>query len=217
MNIKPEALLAEFFGTALLLTIITGSGVMADNLSAGNTAVALLGNSIATGCGLYVLITLLGPISGAHFNPAVSLMFWRSGMLNAQTLMCYVFAQFTGAVVGVWATHLMFSLPIMQASIKPRHGIGIWVSEFIATLILLSVIRLGIKFAKDKIALLVAMIVTAGYWFTSSTFFSNPAVTFARSLTNTFVGIQSSDVILFISAQIVATLLMLIIMKVESK
>lgn len=209
--------LAEFFGTALLLAVITGSGVMADNLSSGNAAVALLGNSIATGCGLFVLITLLGPISGAHFNPSVSLMFWRAGVLNVQTLGSYIAAQFTGAIAGVWATHLIFGLPIIQSSIKPRNGLGIWVSEFLATLILLSVIRLGVKYASDKIPLLVAMIVTAGYWFTSSTFFSNPAVTVARSLTNTFVGIQAADVLLFISAQIAATLLMLVIMKVESQ
>lgn len=212
-----EGLFAEFFGTALLLAVITGSGVMADNLSSGNAAVALLGNSIATGCGLFVLISLLGPISGAHFNSMVSLMFWRDGVLNVQTLGSYIAAQFTGAIAGVWATHLMFSLPIIQSSIKPRNGLGIWVSEFLATLILLSVIRLGVKSASDKVPLLVAMIVTAGYWFTSSTFFSNPAVTVARSLTNTFVGIQAADILLFISAQLAATLLMLVIMKVESR
>jgi glycerol uptake facilitator-like aquaporin len=218
MNIKSMGgVLAEFFGTALLLAVITGSGVMAGNLSSGNAAVALLGNSIATGCGLFVLITLLGPISGAHFNPMVSLMFWRAGVLNLQTLGSYIAAQFTGAIAGVWATHFIFSLPIIQSSIKPRNGLGIWVSEFLATLILLGVIRLGVKYASDKIPLLVAMIVTAGYWFTSSTFFSNPAVTVARSLTNTFVGIQAADVLLFISAQFAATLLMLVVMKVESK
>ena len=218
MKIKSmDGMLAEFFGTAMLLAIITGSGVMADNLSLGNAALALLGNSIATGCGLFVLITLLGPISGAHFNPVVSLMFWRAGVLNMQTTLNYIVAQFSGAIIGVWLTHLMFGLPLIQSSIKPRNGLGIWVSEFLATLILLSVIRLGVKYANDKIPLLVALIVTAGYWFTSSTFFSNPAVTVARSLTNTFVGIQAADVMLFISAQLAATLLMLVIMKVEFK
>jgi glycerol uptake facilitator-like aquaporin len=218
MNIKSvDMVLAEFFGTALLLVVITGSGIMAENLSSGNAAVALLGNSIATGCGLFVLITLLAPISGAHFNPMVSLMFWRAGALKAQTFINYVSAQFTGAIAGVWLTHLMFGLPLIQGSVKPRNGLGIWVSEFVATLILLSVIRLGVKFASHKIPLLVAMIVTAGYWFTSSTFFSNPAVTFARSLTNTFVGIQAADVLLFISAQLAATFLILLMMKVESK
>lgn len=201
----------EFIGTALLLAIVTGSGVMGESLSAGNAAVALLGNSIATGCGLYVLITLLGPISGAHFNPVVSIMLWRAGALNLQTLLGYITAQITGAIAGVWLIHVMFSLPIIQASTKPRHGLGIWVSEFVATLILLSVIRLGIKYANEKVAMLVAMTVTAGYWFTSSTFFANPAVTLARSLTNTFVGIAPADILGFVSAQLLAVILVCLI------
>lgn len=199
-------------GTALLLLIVTGSGIMGEALGAGNAAVALLGNSIATGCGLYVLITLLAPISGAHFNPVVSIMFWRAGALNRQTLLGYMAAQITGAVAGVWLTHILFNLPIIQASIKPRHSLGIWLSEFVSTLILLFVIRLGIQYAKDKIAMLVAMTVTAGYWFTSSTFFANPAVTLARSLTNTFVGIAPADIIGFVSAQMVAVLLVCVVL-----
>lgn len=210
-------LIAEFFGTALLLAVVTGSGIMGEAMSVGNAAVALLGNSIATGCGLYVLITLLAPISGGHFNPVVSIMFWRAGMLNAQTLFGYIAAQIAGAVSGVWLTHVMFAMPIIQASAKPRHGLGIWVSELIATLVLLCVIRLGVKHAKEKVAMLVALTVTAGYWFTSSTFFANPAVTLARSLTNTFVGIHPSDVLGFVSAQLVAILLISILIKVESK
>ena len=209
-------LMAEFFGTTLLLAIVTGSGIMGESLSAGNAAVALLGNSIATGCGLYVLISLLGPISGAHFNPVVSIMMWRTGILNIQTLLAYIAAQITGAISGVWLTHIMFSLPIIQASTKPRHGLGIWVSEFIATLILLSVIRLGIKYANEKIAMLVALTVTAGYWFTSSTFFSNPAVTLARSLTNTFVGIAPADILGFVSAQLLAVILICLIKRDKS-
>ena len=201
----------EFIGTALLLAIVTGSGMMGENLSAGNAAVALLGNSIATGCGLYVLISLLGPISGAHFNPVVSIMLWRAGALNLQNLFGYITAQITGAIAGVWLIHVMFSLPIIQASSKPRHGLGIWVSEFIATLILLGVIRLGIKYANEKVAMLVAMTVTAGYWFTSSTFFANPAVTLARSLTNTFVGIAPADTLGFVSAQLLAVALICLI------
>lgn len=209
--------LTEFLGTALLLAIVTGSGIMGDTLSSGNAAVALLGNSIATGCGLYVLITLLAPISGAHFNPVVSIMFWSEGQITLPALFNYMAAQFLGAISGVWLVHIMFTLPLIQISTKPRIGFGIWLSELIATLILLTVIRLGIKYASDKVAMLVALTVTAGYWFTSSTFFSNPAVTVARSLTNTFVGIQPADVLVFISAQIVAVLLMLIIMKVDFK
>ena len=206
-------IIAEFFGTVLLLAIVTGSGIMGEGMSAGNAAVALLGNSIATGCGLFVLVTLLGPISGAHFNPVVSVMFWRAGALQSKTLFPYIAAQFTGAIVGVWATHFIFGLSIFQTSSKPRNGAGIWLSEFLSTLILLSVIRLGIKYANEKVALLVAMTVTAGYWFTSSTFFANPAVTLARSLTNTFVGIAPVDVAGFILAQLAAVVLISILMK----
>ncbi len=211
----PIQSLAEFIGTALLLAVITGSGIMGETLGAGNAAVALLGNSIATGCGLYVLITLLAPISGAHFNPVVSIMFWRAGILNTQALLGYIAAQIAGAISGVWLTHLLFSLPIIQASTKPRTGLGIWVSEFIATLILLGVIYLGVKLTKEKIAMLVALTVTAGYWFTSSTFFANPAVTIARSLTNTFVGIAPTDVLGFVTAQLAAVILICLLVRVE--
>lgn len=204
-------LITEFVGTALLLAIVTGSGIMGETLGAGNAAVALLGNSIATGCGLYVLITLLAPISGAHFNPVVSIMMWRVGTLNTHTLFAYIAAQIVGAISGVWLTHLMFALPIIQASTKPRHGLGIWVSELVSTLVLLTVIRLGTKHANEKIAMLVALTVTAGYWFTSSTFFSNPAVTLARSLTNTFVGIAPADLLGFVSAQLAAVILVCLI------
>jgi glycerol uptake facilitator-like aquaporin len=206
-------ILIEFLGTAMLLFIVTGSGVMAESLSAGNSAVALLGNSIATGCGLYVLISLLGPLSGAHFNPAVSLSFWRLGALNCGQLWAYILAQLTGAVSGVWLTHLVFNLPILQTSSKLRGGLSFWVSEFVATLILLGVIHLGLKVAKDKMPMLVALTVTSGYWFTASTFFANPAVTIARSLTNTFVGIQPSDVFGFVAAQCAAVVVVCLLMK----
>ena len=136
---------------------------------------------------------------------------WRAGALNTHTLFAYVAAQIIGATSGVWLTHVMFALPIIQASTKPRHGLGIWVSELVSTLVLLSVIRLGIKYAIEKVAMLVALTVTAGYWFTSSTFFSNPAVTLARSLTNTFVGIAPADVLGFVSAQLAAVLLVCLI------
>ena len=210
-NIISCQLITEFMGTALLLAIVTGSGIMGETLGAGNAAVALLGNSIATGCGLYVLITLFAPISGAHFNPVVSIMMWRAGVLNTYKLFAYVAAQIVGAISGVWLTHVMFALPIIQTSSKPRHGLGIWVSELISTLVLLSVIRLGIKYTNEKVAMLVALTVTAGYWFTSSTFFSNPAVTLARSLTNTFVGIAPADLLGFLSAQLVAVILICLI------
>jgi glycerol uptake facilitator-like aquaporin len=205
--------MTEFFGTALLLAVVTGSGIMGESLAAGNAAVALLGNSIATGCGLYVLISLLGPISGAHFNPVVSLMFWRMGALDLRALYVYVCAQFSGAIAGVWLTHLMFGLPILQQADNARTGVGIWASELVSSLVLLSVIYLGVQYAKDKIAMLVALTVTGGYWFTSSTFFANPAVTVARSLSNTFVGIAHVDVLGFIAAQLLAVLIVILIVR----
>jgi len=200
--------ISEFVGTALLLAIVAGSGIMGETLGAGNAAVALLGNSIATGAGLYVLIVLLGPISGAHFNPVVTLIFWKLGYLDLKKMLGYWACQFTGAIAGIWLTHLMFSLPIIQESTKVRTGLGIWVSEFISTLVLLAVIHIGDKEAKDKVPMLVALTVTAGYWFTSSTFFSNPAVAVARSLTNTFVGIAPNDVLGFVVAEVIAALLL---------
>ena len=204
-----KSYLAEFFGTSFLLAIVAGSGLMGETLGAGNAAVALLGNSIATGAGLYVLITLLGPISGAHFNPVVSLMSRKLGQLDTKKMLGYWACQFSGAIAGIWLTHLMFNLSILQESNKVRTGLGIWVSEFVSTLVLLAVIRMGDQTAKDRMPMLVAFTVTAGYWFTSSTFFSNPAVTLARSFTNTFVGIAPSDVFGFVVAEVIAALVML--------
>jgi len=205
-----KSYIAEFVGTALLLAIVAGSGIMGDTLAGGNAAVALLGNSIATGAGLYVLIVLLGPISGAHFNPVVSLMFWKLGHLDLKKLITYWACQFSGAIVGIWITHLMFGLAIMQESAKERTGLGIWASELISTLVLLSVIRIGDQGSKDKVPMLVALTVTAGYWFTSSTFFANPAVAVARSMTNTFVGIAPLDVPGFVVAEMIAALIIIL-------
>lgn len=205
-----KSYIAEFVGTALLLAIVAGSGIMGDTLSEGNAAVALLGNSIATGAGLYALIVLLGPISGAHFNPVVSLMFWKLGHLDLKKLITYWACQFSGAIVGIWITHLMFGLAIMQESAKERTGLGIWASELISTLVLLSVIRIGDQGSKDKVPMLVALTVTAGYWFTSSTFFANPAVAVARSMTNTFVGIAPLDVPGFVVAEMTAALIIVL-------
>jgi glycerol uptake facilitator-like aquaporin len=209
--------ISEFVGTALLLAIVAGSGIMGETLGVGNAAVALLGNSIATGAGLYALIVLLGPISGAHFNPVVTLMFWKLGHLDLKKMLGYWACQFTGAIAGIWLTHLMFSLPIIQASTKVRTGLGIWVSELISTLVLLAVIRIGDKEAKDRVPMLVALTVTAGYWFTSSTFFANPAVTLARSFTNTFVGIVPNDVLGFVLAEVLATLGLIVFLKREKQ
>ena len=199
--------ISEFVGTSLLLAIVAGSGFMGETLGAGNAAVALLGNSIATGAGLYALIVLLGPISGAHFNPVVTLMFWKLGYLDLKKMLGYWACQFTGAISGIWLTHIMFSLPLIQESTKARTGLGIWVSELVSTLVLLSVIYIGDKQTKDKVPMLVALTVTAGYWFTSSTFFSNPAVAVARSFTNTFVGIAPSSVFGFVVVEVIAVLL----------
>ncbi|MES2579102.1 MAG: MIP/aquaporin family protein [Pseudomonadota bacterium] len=204
---------SEYIGTALLLMVVTGSGIMGEQLSPDNAAVTLLANSIATGCGLYVLITLLAPISGAHFNPLVSLYTWRMGFIHGKTLIAYCVAQFAGAICGIWLTHLLFALPIVQHSSKARHGLSIWVSELVSTCILLAVIHVGIKTNREKLPMLVALTVTAGYWFTSSTFFANPAVTVARSLTNTFVGIAPTGILGFISAQFIALLLILIFVR----
>jgi glycerol uptake facilitator-like aquaporin len=195
---------AEFAGTALLLAIVVGSGIMGEALANGNAAVALLGNSIATGAGLYVLITILGPVSGAHFNPAVSLTFWRTGELTLGLLAAYIASQVCGGVIGVWITHLMFDLPVLQFSDKVRSGVPQWISECLATGVLLATIHLGLRNAADRVPLMVALIVTAGYWFTASTFFANPAVTIARSFSNTFAGIQPADVAGFIAAQLIA-------------
>jgi len=211
--------ISEFVGTALLLAIVAGSGLMGESLGAGNAAVALLGNSIATGAGLYVLIVLLGPISGAHFNPVVTLMFWKLGHLDLKKMLGYWACQFTGAIAGIYLTHLMFSLSIIQESTKVRTGLGIWVSEFVSTVVLLTVIHIGDKEAKDKVPMLVALTVTAGYWFTSSTFFANPAVALARSFTNTFVGIAPADVLGFVLAEIIAALMLIFViskLKLES-
>jgi hypothetical protein len=208
-----KSYLSEFIGTALLLAIVAGSGLMGETLGAGNAAVALLGNSIATGAGLYVLITLLGPLSGAHFNPVVSMMFWQLGSLDLKQMLGYWACQFSGAITGIWLTHVMFNLPLIQESTKVRAGTGIWVSEFVSTLVLLSVIRIGDQDAKDRVPMLVALTVTAGYWFTSSTFFANPAVALARGFTNTFVGIDPNDILGFVVAEVLAALVMVVLLK----
>ena len=205
-----EKWLAEFGGTAMLLMIVVGSGIMGEQLAHGNVAIALLANSLATGAGLYVLITLLGPISGAHFNPLVSLMmYWRGERSTAQ-LFAYVTAQIAGAILGVWLVHLMFDLPMLQVGIKPRAGVGQWLSEIIATTGLLVTILLGLRARAEAIPALVGSYIMAAYWFTASTSFANPAVTIARALTTTFAGIRPIDAPGFIVAQLIATALVLI-------
>lgn len=207
---------AEFGGTAMLLAIVVGSGIMGEQLAGGNAAIALLGNSIATGAGLYVLISVLGPVSGAHFNPVVSLTFWRAGELSGALLAAFVAAQVCGGIAGVWITHAMFDLPVLQFSAKVRSGVPQWLSEFLATGVLLATIHLGLRHAAERVPLLVALIVTAGYWFTASTFFSNPAVTLARCFSNTFSGIQPADVAGFVAAQLAACALACVLIKARS-
>jgi glycerol uptake facilitator-like aquaporin len=208
-----SAVLAEAAGTAALLAIVVGSGIMGERLDAGNAAVALLANSLATGAGLYALVSILGPISGAHFNPAVSAVFWSRGDLPTSKLGMYVLAQILGAIVGVWIAHAMFDLPVLQASAKVRSGVGQWISESIATSGLLATILLGLRANAKAVPTLVACYITAAYWFTASTSFANPAVTIARSLTNTFAGIRAADVPGFIAAQITAALLVVAVLR----
>ena len=201
-------LFAECIGTAMLLISVIGSGIMGVALAQGNDAIALLANALATGCMLYVIITVLGPISGAHFNPAVSLAFFLRGELPLAMLGAFVVAQVSGAVLGVWAAHAMFDLPILQVSqTMHRTGGAQWFSELLATLGLLFVIFGGIKARPDAVPALVAFYITGAYWFTSSTSFANPAVTFARGWSDTFAGISPSHIAPFIVVQVVAVLI----------
>ncbi len=198
-----QKLLAEGLGTAFLLMGVVGSGIMGAALADGNTAVALLANAIATGCILYSLITTLGPVSGAHFNPAVTLAFFIRGEIAAKDAFFYCVVQIIGAILGVWAAHVMFELPILQISTTDRTGISQWVSEIIATFGLLFVIFGGLHHRGDAVPTLVAVYITGAYWFTASTSFANPAVTIARGLSDTFAGINPAHVPMFIVMQIV--------------
>lgn len=197
---------AEFLGTFLLLATVVGSGIMAEKLSGGNVGIALLANSLATGAILFVLITMLGPVSGAHFNPAVSLVMRLRGELSSARLLWYSAAQITGGIIGVVAAHAMFDLPILQISATARTGSGQWIAETVATFGLVVTILGVSRAAPDKIAASVGLYILAAYWFTASTSFANPAVTIARSLTNTFAGISPAGVIAFLAAQILGAL-----------
>ena len=197
-----RAAAAELTGTALLLAIVVGSGIMGEKLASGNLAVALLANSIATGAGLYTLIGMLGPISGAHFNPVVSAVSAWEGTLKARTCAVYVLAQVIGAYLGVAAAHAMFGLPLLQVSVHLRPTAGEGLGEVIATFGLVLVILLLSRFRREAIPVAVACYITSAYWFTSSTSFANPAVTLARSATDTFAGISPSSVPLFVAGQL---------------
>ena len=204
MKIK---LWSEFMGTAFLTMIVFGSGIMGVNLSQGNTAIALLANTLATGAGLFVLIQCLGPVSGAHLNPVVTLveMFW--GRISKSESLAYIFVQFLGAIFGTIITHLMFNLPIMQISTTERFGVHLWVSEFVATFGLICVIALAGKKHVEFAPMSVAAFIMSGYWFTSSTCFSNPAITFGRIFTDTFAGMAPNGFIAFVIAQVLGALL----------
>ena len=199
-------LVAEALGTALLLAVVVGSGIMGERLSGGNVAIALLSNAVATGAGLVVLITIFGPISGAHFNPAVTLAMLVRRAIKPADGAAYVGAQFVGAAAGVWLAHAMFAEPILQVSAKLREGPAQILSEFVATFGLLATI-LGVhRFKPDLAPAAVGLYITAAYWFTASTSFANPAVTLARSLSNTFAGIAPHSAPAFILAQLAGAL-----------
>lgn len=194
----PRKLLAEALGTALLLAVVIGSGIMAERLAGGNVAIALLANTLATVGGLYVLIEVFGPISGAHFNPAVSTVMALRGELPARALLPYIVAQLTGAVLGAWLAHGMFDMGILQFSGKPRSGTGQWLAEAVATAGLLLVI---LRAPAARTSTLVAGYIGAAYWFTASTSFANPAAAFGRMFSNSFAGIAPASTPYFVIAE----------------
>ncbi len=200
---------AECLGTALLLATVVGSGIMAEALAGGNVAIALLGNTLPTGAILVVLITMLGPISGAHFNPAVTLVFLLRGETGARDAAAYVIVQVIGGVVGVWAAHVMFDASVLQLSAKIRTGGAQWFAEGVATFGLVFTILATLKVRESAVPMAVGLYITAAYWFTASTSFANPAVTIARSLSDTFAGIRPADAPLFIVAQLVGAVIAL--------
>ena len=211
MNMR--AYFSEFLGTTILLSTIIGSGIMGETLADGNTAIALLGNTIATGAILFVLITVFGPISGAHFNPAVSIAMLISRKITKIDAVIYIILQIIGAVLGVLIAHLMFELQIFQISLKLRQGPSQGFSEIVATFGLIIVIFGGLKVRPDAVPALVGFYITSAYWFTASTSFANPAVTLARSLSNTFAGINPSNIGMFIFCQFVGMLIAIIVVK----
>ena len=199
-------LTAEFLGTAFLLATVVGSGIAGDTLSNGNTAIALLANAIATGAILVVLILIFGPVSGAHFNPAVTVSFLIQREVCGRDALLYVAVQVLGAFAGTIAAHLMFGEPLLTASATDRTGFGQWTGEFIATFGLIATIVGCVRMAPETVAYAVGLYITAGYWFTSSSSFANPAVTLARAYTDTFSGINPAHMPLFILVQFIAAI-----------
>ncbi|QNN68555.1 aquaporin family protein [Sphingomonas lutea] len=197
-----QRLTAEALGAFFLFATVVGSGIMAEGLAGGNVAIALLGNTLATGAILFVLITMLGPISGAHMNPAVSLVAASRGELPWGDAAAYIGAQLIFGILGVWAAHLMLDLPLLQLSAKTRTGVGQWAGEFVATFGLVLTVLGTVRHRPAWVPASVALYITAGYWFTSSTSFANPAITVARSLSDTFAGIALADVPMFVASQL---------------
>ncbi|WP_368184636.1 aquaporin [Aestuariibius sp. HNIBRBA575] len=200
-------LMAEWLGTFSLLATVIGSGIMAERLADGNVAIALLGNTIPTGAILVVLITIFGPISGAHFNPAVTLSFVLRKEIDRKVAVFYVISQVFGAISGVIAAHVMFEHPLIDPSTTMRSGIGQWAGEFVATFGLVGTILACIKARPAAVPMAVGLYITAAYWFTSSTSFANPAVTIARGFSDTFAGIAPTDVMAFLGVQCIAAIL----------
>ena len=197
---RPRKLFAEALGTALLLAVVIGSGIMAERLAGGNVAIALLANTLATVGGLYVLIEVFAPVSGAHFNPAVSLVMAVRGAMPRAQLALYVIAQLVGAMLGAWLAHAMFDVNVLQFSTKPRSGAGQWIAEAVATAGLLLVI---LRAPASRVAAMVACYIGAAYWFTASTSFANPAAAFGRMFSDSFAGIAPSNVPAFVVAELV--------------
>jgi glycerol uptake facilitator-like aquaporin len=207
----PRRLVAEALGTGLLVATVVGSGIMAESLT-GDVALALLGNTLPTGAILVVLITIFGPISGAHFNPAVSLIFAIKRDLTPRDAALYMAAQVAGGIIGTIIAHAMFALPLLDASLKARTGGAQWLAEFVAAFGLVATILAGIRFERASVPWMVGLYITAAYWFTSSTSFANPAVAIARSMTNTFSGIRPLDLPGFIAAELCGAVVALILM-----
>lgn len=200
-------MLAEGLGTALLVATVVGSGIMAERLAGGNQAIALLGNTIPTGAILVVIITIFGPISGAHFNPAVTLVFAARGDFAWREVMPYLIVQFLSAIAGTILAHLMFDLAPLVIGIKPRTGRGEWLGEAVATFSLVLTILGGLRYAPQAVPCLVGLVISAGYWFTSSTSFANPAVALARGFTDTFSGIALTHVPAFIAMELIGAVI----------
>ena len=211
MHAARRAIVAEATGSALLFATVIGSGVMAQRLAGGNGALALLGNSLATGAILFVLIVVLAPVSGAHFNPAVTLVMRLRGAIGTRQALGYAMAQLAGGIAGVWTAHAMFDLPLWQVSQHVRSGPGQWLGEGVATFGLILTVLGSAQARQAWVPATVALYITAAYWFTSSTSFANPAITVARALSDTFSGIAPASVPAFIVAQIAGALLALLL------